>query len=57
VGFDSGHYAARAWHPGGVNVLFCDGSIRFIRNDINMLVWRAVGTRKGGEPLGDLDGY
>jgi prepilin-type N-terminal cleavage/methylation domain-containing protein/prepilin-type processing-associated H-X9-DG protein len=53
VGFDSGHYAARAWHPMGVNALFGDGSVRFCRNDIDMVIWRAMGSRRGGESYDD----
>ncbi len=36
-------------HPGGVNVLFGDGSVRFIKEKINMPVWWALGSRDGGE--------
>lgn len=46
---------ARSHHPGLVNALFLDGSVRPIRNDIHLSVWRALGTRNGGEPLGDED--
>jgi prepilin-type N-terminal cleavage/methylation domain-containing protein/prepilin-type processing-associated H-X9-DG protein len=43
-------------HPGGVNVLFCDGSVHFIRDTIAMPTWWALGTRGGGEVVG-ADGY
>jgi prepilin-type processing-associated H-X9-DG protein len=36
-------------HPGGVNTGFCDGSVRFIKDSINMPTWWAIGTRDGGE--------
>jgi prepilin-type N-terminal cleavage/methylation domain-containing protein/prepilin-type processing-associated H-X9-DG protein len=36
-------------HPGGVNVLFGDGGVRFIKNSITFNIWYAVGTRSGGE--------
>ncbi|WP_165223972.1 DUF1559 domain-containing protein [Aquisphaera insulae] len=45
-------YAAitsRSYHPGGVNVLFGDGRIQFIKGSINGTVWRALGTIRGGE--------
>lgn len=32
-------------HPGSVNLLMGDGSVRFIKNSINLGVWRALGTR------------
>jgi prepilin-type N-terminal cleavage/methylation domain-containing protein/prepilin-type processing-associated H-X9-DG protein len=36
-------------HPGGVNVGFADGSVRFIKNSIGIQPWWAIGTRNGGE--------
>ena len=45
-------YAAvttRSYHPGGVNSLFADGSVRFIKSSVNGLTWRALGTFAGGE--------
>jgi prepilin-type N-terminal cleavage/methylation domain-containing protein/prepilin-type processing-associated H-X9-DG protein len=40
-------------HTGGVNVLFGDGSVRFIRDTINPFTWEAIGTRAGGEVVSD----
>ena len=37
--------------PGGFNVLFCDGSVRFIKDSINLMVLRALITRDGGEVI------
>ncbi len=42
---------SRSYHPGGVNILLGDGSVRFIKNTINGFVWRGVGTVAGGEVL------
>jgi prepilin-type processing-associated H-X9-DG protein len=45
-------YAAvtsRSYHPGGVNVLLLDGSVHFVGNNIHLDIWRALGTRAGGE--------
>lgn len=36
-------------HPTGANVLFCDGSVHFISEDVNALVWSWLATRAGGE--------
>jgi prepilin-type N-terminal cleavage/methylation domain-containing protein/prepilin-type processing-associated H-X9-DG protein len=41
--------AARSFHPGGVNALLCDGSVRFFKNSISLPIWRAVSTTSGGE--------
>ncbi len=46
-----GLMAARSNHPGGVNLMCCDGSVRFIDDEIDLNVWRAVATRAGHEPL------
>jgi prepilin-type N-terminal cleavage/methylation domain-containing protein/prepilin-type processing-associated H-X9-DG protein len=47
-------YAAvtsRSYHPGGVNTLFCDGSVRFVKSSVDGMVWRALGTFAGGEVI------
>jgi len=44
-----GWKAARSFHPGGVNVLYCDGHVVFAKNAVNLGVWRAIATRAGGE--------
>ena len=36
-------------HPGGVNVLFMDGSVRFIQSSINFRAWYAIATPNYGE--------
>ena len=36
-------------HPNGVNIALADASTRFISNSINFAVFRAMGTRAGGE--------
>ncbi len=42
-------------HPGGVNVLLLDGSVRFLKETINRSTWRALGTRAGGEVISTSD--
>ena len=44
-----GVVTARSNHPGGVNALMGDGSIRFVSESISRTVWRALGTRDGRE--------
>ena len=36
-------------HPGGVQCLMGDGSVRFVRDTIDLTNWRALGTMNGGE--------
>jgi prepilin-type processing-associated H-X9-DG protein len=38
-------------HPGGVNVLFGDGSVRFLKDTVALTTWRAIGTRNGAETV------
>jgi prepilin-type processing-associated H-X9-DG protein len=38
-------------HPGGVNVLFGDGSVRFVKDSINPRTWMAIGTRNMSEVI------
>jgi len=38
-------------HPGGVNVGFADGSVRFVKDTVNIQSWWAIGTRNGGETV------
>jgi len=40
---------ARSCHTGGVNMLLCDGSARFVLNDISSEIWHALQTRASGE--------
>ena len=44
-----GIMGASSAHPGGVNVAFCDGSVRFVTGGVNRRVWQALGTRAGKE--------
>jgi prepilin-type processing-associated H-X9-DG protein len=42
---------ARSRHPGGVNTLFGDGSVHFIKNSISPLTWVQLGSINGGEVI------
>ena len=45
---------ARSFHTGTVNALLMDGSTRSFSNNIDLKVWRGLGTRAGGEILGEF---
>jgi prepilin-type N-terminal cleavage/methylation domain-containing protein/prepilin-type processing-associated H-X9-DG protein len=40
-----------SFHPGGVNLLLLDGSVRFVKSSVNLTTWNALGTRAGGEVI------
>lgn len=40
---------ASSRHAGGVNLCLVDSAVRFVADDISLHVWRALGSRNGGE--------
>jgi prepilin-type processing-associated H-X9-DG protein len=67
--YDRNLATATSLHPGGVNVLFCDGSVKFISDNIDTGnlsalypssgpspygVWGALGSKAGAEPIGSF---
>ncbi len=36
-------------HTGGVNVVMCDSTVRFVPSDVDLELWRAWGSRRGNE--------
>jgi len=49
-----GHLAARSYHAGGVSVCMADGSVRFASDNVDLGVWRALGTPSNGEVTGEF---
>ena len=45
---------ARSHHSGVVQCLLMDGSVRTVSQSLSLTVWRALGTRSGGEVVGDF---
>jgi hypothetical protein len=45
--------AARSYHTGGVIVSFGDGSVRFVRDSIPLVIWQGWGSRGGGEVVSE----
>jgi prepilin-type N-terminal cleavage/methylation domain-containing protein/prepilin-type processing-associated H-X9-DG protein len=55
VSHNKGLVSARSNHPGGVNVLLADGSVRFVRDSVDPLtVWRPLATRNAGDIVRDF---
>jgi prepilin-type N-terminal cleavage/methylation domain-containing protein/prepilin-type processing-associated H-X9-DG protein len=48
-----GWKTGRSLHAGGVNLLFADGHVTFIRDSIDLLTWRSIATRGGGEVVSE----
>jgi prepilin-type N-terminal cleavage/methylation domain-containing protein/prepilin-type processing-associated H-X9-DG protein len=48
-----GWRTARSRHPGGVNVMYADGSVRFVTDTIDPAAWRAQSTIAGQETLSE----
>lgn len=44
-----GFLAARSYHPGGVQVLLCDGSVRLVADQVEAALWQGMATRAGRE--------
>jgi prepilin-type N-terminal cleavage/methylation domain-containing protein/prepilin-type processing-associated H-X9-DG protein len=51
-GITNGQYEnANSFHPGGCNVLFTDGSVKFIKSTIAINTWWSLGTKANGEVI------
>jgi len=55
-GDDSTFSNAQSNHSGGVNVLFADGSVKFVKDSVNQRTWMAIGTKASGEVV-DASSY
>ncbi len=46
---------ANSYHPGGVNLGLCDGSVRFVKSSVSLPTWRAwVAQRRRSHQFGRL---
>jgi prepilin-type processing-associated H-X9-DG protein len=53
--YRQGAFGFRSSHPGGCHFVFCDGSVRFINESISPAVYKALGSRAGGELVSEMD--
>ena len=44
-------FTSRSYHPAGVGVTMMDGSVQSVGSDVDINIWRGLGTRAGGEPV------
>jgi prepilin-type processing-associated H-X9-DG protein len=44
-------YPSRSRHPGGVNHALADGSVSFVSETVDLLIWHGVTSRNGGEAV------
>lgn len=49
VSFNDLHMAASSGHTGGANMCRADGSVSFISDAVDFVIWQGVGSRAGGE--------
>ncbi|HBJ39160.1 MAG TPA: prepilin-type cleavage/methylation domain-containing protein [Planctomycetaceae bacterium] len=49
VSFNDLHMAASSYHSGGANVCRADGSVSFVSDSVDFIMWRGLGSRAGGE--------
>ncbi|QDT95734.1 DUF1559 domain-containing protein [Gimesia aquarii] len=46
--------ASRSMHVGGVHALLCDGSVRFVSENIDLATWQALSSMAGEEVIGEF---
>ena len=56
AGDNNAFAGARSRHSGGINALFGDGSVRFVKNSVKAQVWIANNSINSGEVVG-ADAY
>jgi prepilin-type processing-associated H-X9-DG protein len=54
--FNPGMWGLSSFHPGGCNVLMCDGSVKFLKDSTNMQTVWALGSKNQGEVI-DASSY
>ncbi len=49
-----GHASIRSYHTGGAHIVLADGSVKFASDNVDGPTWLAVGTKGGGEVVGEF---
>lgn len=49
-----GAWSASSEHKSGANCVFADGHVSFLKDTMNIALWRAIGTRNGGETIDNI---
>jgi prepilin-type N-terminal cleavage/methylation domain-containing protein/prepilin-type processing-associated H-X9-DG protein len=44
---------AFSWHPNGIQVVFCDGSVKFVSQNVAASTWCNLNSRNDGRPVGE----
>ena len=52
---ESNQVTAKSMHPGGVNVCFADGSIRFVSDSVSRLAYQLMHSRDDGQVFNEGD--
>lgn len=52
--YQEGAWTAKSAHPAGANLLYADGHAAFVKETIDPALWRALGSRNGGELRHDI---
>jgi prepilin-type N-terminal cleavage/methylation domain-containing protein len=47
-------YGSRSKHVGGVQLVLCDGTVKFVSENIALDLWRGLGTTQGSEFIGEF---
>lgn len=53
TGYQDGAWTAGSFHKSGVNALYVDGHVNFVRDSVGLEVWRALGSRNGKEVINE----
>jgi prepilin-type processing-associated H-X9-DG protein len=43
----------KSHHKGGAQFIFCDGSVQFLAEDIDYIIYNRLGDRRDGRPIGE----